>query len=142
MKKKHLEISSFYKCTKNHDHTLYCFWDMACDRCNCYFSFWAIFCPFTPLRDWKIKFPKKWKNCLEISSLYTCIPKIMIRWCTIPEIWCVMDRWTDGQTETDKKWKSSKLKTTSCKSKLAWPVCTSSMKLKLYQNKIKICITT
>ena len=19
------------------------------DRCNCYFSFWAIFCPFTPL---------------------------------------------------------------------------------------------
>ena len=22
---------------------------MACGRCNCYFSFWAIFCPFTPL---------------------------------------------------------------------------------------------
>ena len=21
---------------------------MVCDRCNCYFSFWTIFCPFTP----------------------------------------------------------------------------------------------
>ena len=21
---------------------------MVCDRCNCYFSFWAILCPFTP----------------------------------------------------------------------------------------------
>ena len=76
---------------------------MACDRCDCYFSFWAIFCPFTPLTDWKIKFSKKWNNCPEISSLYTCIPKIMIRWCTIPEIWCVMDRWTDGQTERQTK---------------------------------------
>ena len=35
-------------CTKNYDHTVYCSWDMAHDRCNCYFSFWAIFCPFTP----------------------------------------------------------------------------------------------
>ena len=35
------------KCTKNHDHILYCSWDMACDRNNCYFSFGAIFCSFT-----------------------------------------------------------------------------------------------
>ena len=34
------------KCTKNHDHMLYCPWDTTCDRCNFYFSFWAIFCPF------------------------------------------------------------------------------------------------
>ena len=26
----------------------YCSWDMACDRCNCCFSFCTIFCPFTP----------------------------------------------------------------------------------------------
>ena len=26
---------------------LHCPWDVVCDRCNCYFSFWAIFCPFT-----------------------------------------------------------------------------------------------
>ena len=34
---------------------LYCFWDMARDRCNFYFSFLSIFCPFTPLQ------PKNWK---------------------------------------------------------------------------------
>ena len=28
-----------HKCTKNHDHMLYCSWDMERDRCNCYFSF-------------------------------------------------------------------------------------------------------
>ena len=38
-------------CTKNHDHMQYCSWDMACDGCNCYFSFWAIFCPFFWLDD-------------------------------------------------------------------------------------------
>ena len=31
---------------KNHDHTPYCSWDRARDTCNCYFSFWAMFCPF------------------------------------------------------------------------------------------------
>ena len=29
------------KCTRNHDHMLYCSWDMVCDRCNCYFSIWV-----------------------------------------------------------------------------------------------------
>ena len=46
-KKKCLEISS-HRCTKAHDHTLYCSWDMVCDGCNCFFSLWAIFCLFTP----------------------------------------------------------------------------------------------
>ena len=36
-----------HKCTKNHDHMLFCSWDMVCDKCHCYFSFWAIFCPYT-----------------------------------------------------------------------------------------------
>ena len=87
------DIIILHKCTKNHDHMLYCSWDMVHDRCNCYFSFWAIFCPFTPLTTQKIKISKKWKKHLEISSFYTCVPKIMITWCTVPEIWCV----TDGQ---------------------------------------------
>ena len=26
-------------CTKNYDYMLYCCQDMACDGCNCYFSF-------------------------------------------------------------------------------------------------------
>ena len=69
---------------------LHCSWDMVRDGCN-YFSFWAIFCPFTPLTAQKIKILKKWKKHLEISSFYIHVPKIMIRWCTVPEIWCMID---------------------------------------------------
>ena len=43
------------------------------------------------------------KKTLDISSVYICIPKIMIRWCTVPEIWCAMDgqtdRWTDRKSD-------------------------------------------
>ena len=46
MKKHPGDIIILQMCTKNHDHRLYCSWDMARDRCN-YFSVWAIFCPFT-----------------------------------------------------------------------------------------------
>ena len=42
-------------------------WYMTPDRCNCQFSFWAIFCHFTSLTAWKIKISKKWKKQLEIS---------------------------------------------------------------------------
>ena len=93
------DIIILHKCTKNHDYMLYCSWDMARDRCNFYFSFWAIFCPFTPLTTQKIKILKSWKRCMEISSFYICIPKIMIRCCTIPEIWCATDGRIDGQTD-------------------------------------------
>ena len=55
------DIFILHKCTKNHDYMLYCFWDMA-HVCNFYFSFWAIFCPFTPLTAQKIKISKKWKQ--------------------------------------------------------------------------------
>ena len=92
IKKAHGYIIILHKCTKNHDHMLYCSWDMACNRCNLYFSFWAIFCPFTSLTARK--------NHLEISY-DTCVPKIMITWCMVPEIVCdgQTDRQTDGQLE-------------------------------------------
>ena len=100
MKKAPWDIIILHKCTKNHYHMLCCSWDMACDGCNSYFSFEAIFCPFTPLTAQKVKInKKKWKKCLEISSFYICVPKIMIRWYTVPEIWCTTDKWTDGQTQ-------------------------------------------
>ena len=63
---------------------------MVHDRCN-YLSFWAIFCPYTPLTAQKRKIYKKWNKHLEISSFYTSVQKIMIRWYTVPEIWCVAD---------------------------------------------------
>ena len=93
------DIIILHKRTKNHDHMLYCSWDMAHDGCNCYFSFWAIFSPFTPLTTWKIKIFKKWKKHLEISSFYIGVTKIIIRWCLVPEIWCATDGRTDGQTD-------------------------------------------
>ena len=65
MKKPPWNIIILHKCTKNHNHVLHCFWDMAAhDGCNFYFSFWAIFCTSTPLTAWKSKLKKKknWKN--------------------------------------------------------------------------------
>ena len=90
----HWDIIVLHKCTKNHDHRLPCSWDMACDGCNCYFSFWAFFCPFTLLIAKKWKFQrnnKKKKQQLEISSFKTSVPKIMIMCFTVPEIWHVTD---------------------------------------------------
>ena len=78
-------------CTKNYHQMMYGSWDMMRDRCNCYFSFWAIFRTFTVLTVQKIKISKKWIKLLEISPFYICVPKIMIRWYTVPEIWCVTD---------------------------------------------------
>ena len=59
--------------TKNHDQMLYYSWDIACVRCNCYCSFWAIFSPFTPLtaqkkKTWKMKKKKK-KNTWRYHNL-------------------------------------------------------------------------
>ena len=76
---------------KNHDHMLHCSWDTMHDIRNFYFSFWAIFCPFTPLTTQKINILKEWKKHLDISSFYTSAPKIMIICYTGPEIWCVTD---------------------------------------------------
>ena len=49
------DIMILHMCTKNHDHMLCGSWDMVCNGCKCYFSFWAIFCPFSSLIAWKIK---------------------------------------------------------------------------------------
>ena len=60
---------------------------MTRDRCNCYFLFWAIFCPQNKnFKKLKKKKRKEKKETLEIS-FYTCVPKIMIICYTIPEIW-------------------------------------------------------
>ena len=72
MKKKHVNIIILHKCTKNHDHMLCCSWDMLCDRCNCYFSFWVIFCPFNPLRAQKIKISKNEKVPGDTIILHKC----------------------------------------------------------------------
>ena len=92
MKKILGDIIILHKCTKNHGHMLYCSWDIVHDGCN-YFSFWAIFCPFTPLTAQNTEISKKWKKKkkhLEIS-FYTSVPKVMLKCCTAPDIWCLTD---------------------------------------------------
>ena len=73
-----------HKCTPS--HILHCSWDMARVGCNCYFSFWAIFNRFTLLTAQKMK-----KTHLEVSTLTTSVPKIMISCYTVPEMWCARD---------------------------------------------------
>ena len=51
------DIVILYKCTKNHDHMLYCSWDMAV-KDVIIFHFRRFFCPFTPLKAQKIKISK------------------------------------------------------------------------------------
>ena len=62
------------------------------EGCN-YFSFWVIFCPFIPLtaRKRKLKKKKKQKKAHGDIIIYICVPKIMIRSCAVPEIWCMTD---------------------------------------------------
>ena len=49
-----------HKCVINDNHMMYGSWNMKHDRKK-FLSFWAIFCPFTPLTTWKNKLLKKWK---------------------------------------------------------------------------------
>ena len=72
--KKPRDIIILHMCTKNYHQMMYGSWDMVCDGCN-YFSLWPIFCPFTPVASWKIKFLKKWKKHQEISSFYIMCTK-------------------------------------------------------------------
>ena len=51
MKKTIRDIIILHMCIKNYDQMMYSSWDMAHDRCNCYFSFWAIFCLLTPPKN-------------------------------------------------------------------------------------------
>ena len=70
MKKTPGDIIILHKCTKNHDHMLYCSWDMAHDGYNCCFSFWDIFCPNSP-KIQNFKKMKKMPGDIIISHMCT-----------------------------------------------------------------------
>ena len=76
------DIIFLRKCTKNHDHMLYCSWDMAPETCNGCFSFLANFCPFTPaspVTAQKVKISKKRKKKTPRHIIFNIsLPKIMI----------------------------------------------------------------
>ena len=91
--KKHLQISSFYTSVPKIIIICYTVPEIRpMTDVNFIFHFGLFFAHLM----WKKK--KKWKQLQEISSFYTCVPKIMIRWCMVPEKWCATDGWTD-------KWK-------------------------------------
>ena len=103
--KKHMEISSLYTCVPKLMVICYTVpevWGMTSVIAVFHFELFLRFYPNNSKKN--IFF--KWRNLLQISSFYTCVPKIMIRWCKVPEIW----RMTDGKTnrqmdrQTQKKW--------------------------------------
>ena len=90
--KTHGDIIILHKFNKNHDHRLYCSWDMARGGCN-YFHFELYF--FYPLTAQKMNISKNekkhFKKLLEIWLVYTSVSKIMIICYTAPEIWSMSD---------------------------------------------------
>ena len=69
------DIFILYLSTTNGNYMMYGSWDMECNRHN-FLSLWSIFWPFIPLTTRKIKILGKWKEHLEISSVYTWVPQI------------------------------------------------------------------
>ena len=57
--------------TINEDHIIYGSWNIRCDRQK-FLSFWAIFCPFSPLTTWKIKILTFKKTPEDIIILHIC----------------------------------------------------------------------
>ena len=104
-KKKHLEISAFYTSVPQIMIICYTALEMwhVMDVIVIFHSrlFFALLppAPLPPLTTQKIKFLKNEKKIPEISSFYTCVPKIMIRWCTGPKIWRMKEGQTDKQME-------------------------------------------
>ena len=96
--KKHLKILSFYRSVPK--IMIICYtvpevWNVTDVIVIFHFR---LFLPFYPLTAQKIKISKKFKKSLEISSFYIRVAKIIIRWCTVLEVWCATNGWTDGQT--------------------------------------------
>ena len=59
LKKTPGDITIWHKCTKNHDHMLYCSWNRVCDRLTVIFHFGLFFTFLPPQQPKKSKF---WKN--------------------------------------------------------------------------------
>ena len=96
MKKRPGDIIISHKCTKNHNHMLNCSWDMMRDRCDCYFSFWAIFLPFYPPNSPKNENLKKKKKYTLRYHNFTYVYQRL--WLDDVRFLRYGVRWMDGQT--------------------------------------------
>ena len=91
------DIIILRKCTKTHEHILYCSLDMAHNRFN-YFSFWGIFYHFTPLRAPKIKIKKNEKMPGDVIILHMCTKNY---YQMMYSFWNIVH---DRQMDEQKKW--------------------------------------
>ena len=90
LKKKHLEILSFY--TFAPIWQSYDVWFLRYGvRQTYFFIILDHFLPFYPLGTQKINILKKWKTHLKILSFYKCVPKMRVIWCMVPEKWSGTD---------------------------------------------------
>ena len=73
LKKATGDIIILHMWTINNSHRMYGSWDIEHDGCNCYFSFWTIFCPFTLRIAPKMKILKTWKSiwrCHHLTQVF------------------------------------------------------------------------
>ena len=78
--KKHLDMSSFYTCIKNHNHRMYASWDMDCDRHNFLYHFESFFALLPHYWPQRLRFEKNAQN-------------ILFHMCTINEDHMMYDSW-------------------------------------------------
>ena len=98
MKKKPMDISSFYNSVPKLMIICCTIPEIQCVMDVIIFNFGSFFA-FLPPNSQKYQNEKKnLKKHLKISSFYIFVPKIMIRWYMVPEIWCVTDRRTEKVT--------------------------------------------
>ena len=92
------DIIILHKCAKNHDHTCYTVLEIWCVADIIFIFHFRLFLPSYPCNNPKEfqNFKKMKKKDQEISSFYTCVPKIVITWCMVPENCCAR---MDGQMD-------------------------------------------
>ena len=83
------DIIILQKCTINDNHLMYVSWDMMHNR-QIFFVILGHILPFYPTNPKNQNFEKMKKTPRDII-IYIYAPKIIIWWCTVPEIWCVTD---------------------------------------------------
>ena len=104
------DVTILHNCSKNHDHMLYCSWDMAHGGCNCYFSFWAFFfCSFTSNNSKNTKKQPKKSKFQKMKKAPGDIILQVYQKSWLDDVWLLRygaqrtdgpsDRRTDGRTE-------------------------------------------
>ena len=107
LKKKwmHGDIIILHKRNKNHDNMLYCSWEIYCSWVTDVIVIFHFGLFFALLPHWQPKKTKLKKNNEKKPGdiIISCIPKIMIRWCTVLKHGVrqtdrQMNRWKDGKS--------------------------------------------